>query len=241
MRAEWIIVDNESHDSTRSVIAQYSGIVNQFICEKDSGIYDAWNKALSVSTGEWILFLGAGDAFCSPSAIEMILPELDPLYPICYSNVLLYSPLGDLISTSGSVDVGAWDQLRPFLPHHQGCFHNRRHLALLPFPVFDPSYRIGGDTKVLIQLLQHGSFKHINQDAVAFVADGISSDPANLSLIAKEHIRIIDEVEGYSPPAFYLRHRDLVLYLKICLYRLCGSRIYEKTMRLFGKNYYTKQ
>ena len=39
--------------------------------ESDKGIYDAWNKGVKVSTGEWIEFLGADDN---------LLPDSLPFY-----------------------------------------------------------------------------------------------------------------------------------------------------------------
>lgn len=58
---EWIIVDACSTDSTPKLIEDNLSVFSLYISEKDDGIYDAWNKGLSHSKGDWIIFIGAGD------------------------------------------------------------------------------------------------------------------------------------------------------------------------------------
>lgn len=65
---ELILVDGDSSDSTLDIIRFNVDIVDYFISEEDRGIYDAWNKGIEASHGEWILFLGADDILC-PDAI----------------------------------------------------------------------------------------------------------------------------------------------------------------------------
>ncbi|HEX3386494.1 MAG TPA: glycosyltransferase, partial [Mucilaginibacter sp.] len=58
---EFIIIDGGSTDGTVDLIKKYDKKINYWISEKDSGIYDAMNKALDVVSGDWVYFLGAGD------------------------------------------------------------------------------------------------------------------------------------------------------------------------------------
>ncbi|WP_340621460.1 glycosyltransferase [Xenorhabdus siamensis] len=62
---EWIIVDNASGDGTKDLIINNQDIIKHWISEKDDGIYNAWNKALKMVSGDWIIFIGAGDNFFS--------------------------------------------------------------------------------------------------------------------------------------------------------------------------------
>src|SRR5574343_103309 len=55
---EWIVVDGASTDKTVDLL-EASGIVTTWISEPDFGIYDALNKAIRLSTGEYYLVLGA--------------------------------------------------------------------------------------------------------------------------------------------------------------------------------------
>ena len=58
---EILIVDGDSTDSTMEIVQSYGSDIDYSLSEKDNGIYDAWNKALKVARGEWIMFLGADD------------------------------------------------------------------------------------------------------------------------------------------------------------------------------------
>lgn len=60
---ELIIIDNCSSDQTLEITTQFQTIVDLLISEADSGNYDAINKGISLSTGDWIYVLGADDFF----------------------------------------------------------------------------------------------------------------------------------------------------------------------------------
>ena len=58
--AELVIVDGASTDVT----VEYLGGLGErvrWISEPDEGIYDAMNRAVALSRGRWILFMGADD------------------------------------------------------------------------------------------------------------------------------------------------------------------------------------
>ena len=61
---EYLIIDGGSTDNTLSIIKENEKLFGgrlKWISEKDKGIYDAWNKGLNLSTGDWISFLGSDD------------------------------------------------------------------------------------------------------------------------------------------------------------------------------------
>ena len=58
---EIIIIDGLSKDKTTEIIQKYIKNITFFKSEPDTGIYDAWNKAISVAKGSWIYFLGSDD------------------------------------------------------------------------------------------------------------------------------------------------------------------------------------
>ena len=58
---EFIVIDGGSKDNTLNIMKKYNSNIDYWISEQDNGIYDAWNKGIRVSTGEWIMFLGADD------------------------------------------------------------------------------------------------------------------------------------------------------------------------------------
>ena len=84
---EHIIIDGFSTDNTLEAVKRYANKYSHifWISEKDEGIYDAMNKGIDKSNGEWIYFLGSDDVFFDRDAIERVfirkdIEESDILY-----------------------------------------------------------------------------------------------------------------------------------------------------------------
>lgn len=56
-----IIIDGGSSDCTVEVLKKYEKEISFMISEKDKGIYDAMNKGISNSKGDYVIFLGSDD------------------------------------------------------------------------------------------------------------------------------------------------------------------------------------
>lgn len=68
---EYIIIDGGSSDGTLDIIRKYEDRL-VWISEPDNGIYDAMNKGIRISKGEWLNFMNAGDRFASNDVLEKI-------------------------------------------------------------------------------------------------------------------------------------------------------------------------
>lgn len=87
---EHLIVDGNSRDETLAHIHHYqernsrAAIQHEIVCrsEPDEGLYDAMNKALRLATGDYILFLNAGDKFHSTSTLSDIAAQLTSAYAL---------------------------------------------------------------------------------------------------------------------------------------------------------------
>lgn len=80
---EHLIVDGLSTDGTLSLIQEYAEENSvhsnphdiKLIREVDNGLYDAMNKAIDNATGDYILFLNAGDRFHADDTIERVVAD----------------------------------------------------------------------------------------------------------------------------------------------------------------------
>ena len=81
-RIEHLIIDGCSTDHTLSLVQRYVE-ENQarhsirLVCEPDTGIYDAMNKALLAATGDYIVFLNAGDCLHSTDTISAVAQQTE--------------------------------------------------------------------------------------------------------------------------------------------------------------------
>ncbi|MBC7655269.1 MAG: glycosyltransferase, partial [Oligoflexus sp.] len=73
LEKELIIIDGKSNDATEVIINQYKKDINQFVSEKDKGIYDALNKGIQLTKGEVIGILHSDDFYAHPQVLEKVM------------------------------------------------------------------------------------------------------------------------------------------------------------------------
>ena len=69
---EYIIIDGGSIDGTIDIIKKYEKQISYWQSEPDKGVYDAMNKGIKLSTGEWINFMNAGDSFYNTEVLQSL-------------------------------------------------------------------------------------------------------------------------------------------------------------------------
>ena len=87
---EYIVIDGLSNDGTLDVLKKHESKITKLISEKDSGIYDAMNKGISMSRGEVICFLNSDDYFKDVNLLRDIAYEfsIDENISIIYGDYL---------------------------------------------------------------------------------------------------------------------------------------------------------
>lgn len=191
---EWIVMDGASRDDTIAVARGFGDLVTELVSEPDTGIYNAWNKALPRLRGEWVLFLGAGDALFAPDTLERVAAQLDALAPgitTAYGDVTVFDPAtGQDMRVRNHVFQGLrgpWGGGRPLLPCHQGVFQHRRVFEGFRF---DERCRISADNETLLRELLAGRGEKIDVMVARFEAGGISAVPANRLRMVSESVWI---------------------------------------------------
>ena len=87
---EVVIVDGQSDDHTVDIINNYRHLFKncKVISEPDKGIYDAMNKGVVFSKGEYIYFLNAGDCFFSENTLKKVVQNLSEEKDILYGDMI---------------------------------------------------------------------------------------------------------------------------------------------------------
>ena len=73
---EYLIIDGASKDDTMTIVKEYEPRFEgrlRYISEPDKGLYDAMNKAIVHSTGDWIIILNSGDVFYSRQSLSLAM------------------------------------------------------------------------------------------------------------------------------------------------------------------------
>lgn len=181
----WII-DGGSSQETQNYLQNLKHPF-QFLSEKDSGIYEAMNKGISLSKAEWFYFLGSGDVlidnFVFETVVDIIENENSKIIagkisydgfsqPFIYSkNKLLKNP---------SWNFSMW--IRNGL-HHQGTFYKKE---LFENRFYSLKYKILSDYHFNLSLyLNKEKCKIINTVISKCNSDGISKS-GNWSIYKEE-------------------------------------------------------
>jgi glycosyltransferase involved in cell wall biosynthesis len=94
---EYIVVDGGSKDGSVELIEEYKSYMHYWVSEKDSGIYNAMNKGIRMSTGDYLLFLNSGDWLANDKVIEQVLPYLNNEYEILSGELELLKKDTDVV------------------------------------------------------------------------------------------------------------------------------------------------
>jgi glycosyltransferase involved in cell wall biosynthesis len=145
---EYIIIDGKSTDGTIEIIKKIQNKLQYWISEKDNGIYDAMNKGIKASKGEWIIFLGADDVFYDEEVLTKIftgnkLESVDFLY----GDVILKSK-GKIFGGSRS-----YDQLIDRNINHQSIFY--RKTIFEKIGLFNLKYKILADYEFNLHIFRN--------------------------------------------------------------------------------------
>ena len=172
---EHVIKDGGSIDGTVDVVQQYAKDRSNTIVEssKDGGLYKGMNIGLAKCTGDYVIFLNAGDRFASDDVIANLalraevkgLPDL--VYGDCASEVN-----GELMVRTahgpGFMKMG--------MPASHEAMLYKLSLIREHNLAYDPSYRIAADYKFTYEFVKAAkSFAYAPMPVVVFSEGGVST------------------------------------------------------------------
>ena len=70
---EHIIIDGGSSDGTLDILKQYDHVIDYWLSEKDGGMYDAMNKGIALSSGEYVGMLNSDDMFANGDVLQNVI------------------------------------------------------------------------------------------------------------------------------------------------------------------------
>ncbi len=146
---EYIIIDGKSNDGTIDIIKKYEDKLSYWESESDDGIYDAMNKGINKSTGQWIYFLGSDDVLLNNNVLKDISRKLVNYNTIYYGN--------SIFSNSGRIYDGKFNVFKITVRNicHQSIFYPHTVFQVLKF---NNNYPIYADYDLNLRLFNHKYF-----------------------------------------------------------------------------------
>ena len=68
---EFVVIDGGSTDKTMEIIKKNSNMIDYWVSEEDEGLYDAFNKGLSLARGDYIGIINSDDTY-ENNALEIL-------------------------------------------------------------------------------------------------------------------------------------------------------------------------
>ena len=143
-----LVIDGASTDGTVPMLERAERPGLRWISEPDRGIYDAWNKGLHLTRGEWIAFVGADDVLL-PDAVaaymELAAERPEAMY---LSSRVQWIGAGGRARIIG--DRWSWPRFQRYMcTAHVGSMHHRRLFE--QYGAYDSSLRIVADYELLLR------------------------------------------------------------------------------------------
>lgn len=225
---QWIIADGGSIDNTLSIIKENEDIINYWFSEPDNGIYNAWNKACKHITGQWVIFIGAGDEFAASDILKKMagyLVNAYPKYDIVYGQLELVTEKNriciDIFDRPWKSIKNHWEFYHPQTPIHPEIFH---HSSIFnsEFP-FDESLSIAGDCKLILQNILFKDPLYVSLKVTKMMIGGVSANPKNLTLMRRESLKLVNDL-GLKPPLNHKLLEDFKYIIKIVIFNLVPNK-----------------
>jgi len=178
---QWIIVDAESTDGTLDFIKNRIDLISDWISEPDTGIYHAWNKAIPLIQGDWVMFVGAGDTL--PIDWINFVKSRPPVEDIIYGNILVHDKYTTYLSSPKPWNYIVENFKKNMFLKHPGMAHNNR---LFKKNKFNEGYRIISDWVFLANSNLQSALYIKDMVQADFYTGGISTTYSGAWLAFKE-------------------------------------------------------
>lgn len=187
---EYLLINGASTDDTVTKAVATGTVFSHIVSERDNGLYDAMNKGISLSTGDYLCFLNAGDALYAPDTLERMVKAIEGLDELPH---VLYGETAEVDEQRRFVRMRrlqapeklTWKSFKMgMLVCHQ-AFFVRRDKALL----YDLQYRLSSDVDWCIRVMKQSStLVNTHTVIVNYLQNGLSLQNHRASLLERFRI-----------------------------------------------------
>lgn len=155
---EYIIVDGASTDGTKDILDTYSSKTHTVIREPDSGLYEALNKGIAISSGEFVGILHADDIFADEHVISNIAQAVKECAVDCVWGDLAYVSVHNpdrIIRYWRSSEYTETDFRRGWMMPHPTLFI--KNALFKKYGTYNTRFQIAADYELIVR------FMHVHQ------------------------------------------------------------------------------
>jgi glycosyltransferase len=162
---EHIVIDANSNDGTSEILKANKDKITKLVIEPDKGVCDAWNKGLSLASGNVVGFLHADDFFATNKCLEKMASyfNADTKIDAIYSNVDHVAE-NDIQTTKRkwkSKQFKSYLIKLGWMPPHPSLYVKKIHYE---DNLFDLNFKISGDYLSILRMFSKNNFKSVYLD-----------------------------------------------------------------------------
>lgn len=217
---EIIVQDGLSTDG--SVERLFAGADLKLFRERDEGIYDAMNRAVSHAGGKYLFFLNCGDYFADEEVLAKVKREIEKCDRACHKDSvqkqgkgkrrpprIFYGNIRERATGAHVMSNPVIDDFACYrnVPCHQACFYDRR---LLVKRGFRTCYRVRADYEHFLwcHYRAHAITVYMPLTVASYEGEGFSESGENRRRSAAEHVHI---VKKYMSRGRILQYRMIMI------------------------------
>ncbi len=202
---EHIILDGLSRDATLAMAQAYQAHDDEtnnghrvvVVSEEDHGLYDAMNKGIRRATGDYLVFLNAGDKLPAPDTLQQVADQLadgEELPAVLYGEADIVDDEGRFIRHRRlkAPEVLTWKSFKQGMVVCHQSFYARTDVARKC--LYDKTYRYSADVDWCIRIMKTAEIRRLElrntgMVLVHYLAGGMSIKHHRTSL--QERFRIM--------------------------------------------------
>jgi glycosyltransferase involved in cell wall biosynthesis len=243
---ELVVVNGGSSSGTVELIRKNMDLMASCISEPDHGIFDAMNKGLARSTGEWVIFMNAGDVFSSGDVLSELAGfiEKEGDSGVGREGVIY----GDSIADYGRFRIyrpagQPADLWKGMICNHQSMLFRREALLNLTAgrsqhghpACFDTTLGISADHDLVCRLYVAGhGFGHVPVAVAVWDTRGISNKHQIMSVVERYRMTGSYFNQGLKVKVYYLWLLILAGLVQ-GMYRLLPQKLMDALIRIANR------
>jgi glycosyltransferase involved in cell wall biosynthesis len=198
---DYIIIDGKSEDDTVEIIKSYGDKISKYISEKDSGIYDAMNKGVSLAKGDIIGFINSDDKLNSKDCVSEIV-KVFQLYncDVVYGDKI-YTESGNTNKVIRYWRAGEYDKSnfrKGWMPPHLSTYIRSSFYAT--YGKFRTDFKIAADYELMFRFMykHNAKTRYLPKVIARMRAGGISNKSIKNILISNYEVYKSWKLNGFS-------------------------------------------
>ena len=213
---EYIIIDGLSSDKTLDIIKKYSWFISKFISERDHGISDAFNKGISIATGELIGIINSDDILL-PNALNVIARKIPANADVIYAKGFRLLKNGKLVEYKQKNIENLYSCMALL---HPAVFIRKK--CYIEHGLFDINLKACMDRELLLRYYDKGLNFYFLNEFVAVYRMGGESETSYFNTTIHEREKISTQ---YGMSKIVAKYQTLFAYLKMKIVFFINSQI----------------